>query len=1033
MNTTLRKGQILDSGFEIQEIIDLRELAALGILARHRKSGAQVFHIFNDDSENLFAFATAPEDSTGVAHVLEHSVLCGSQNYPLKDAFLVLAQGSLQTFLNAWTFPDKTVYPASSVNEQDYFNLMAVYADAVFRPLLSEWTFMQEGHRLVFSPAGTDPGQEQSGDQKNKSPLQQLQLQQRMLQITGVVYNEMKGEYSSPETYAGLWSVKGVLPDTPYGFESGGNPEYIPDLTWEALKEFHRDRYSPGNCRIFLAGNIPTEKQLAFLDREFLSVLPPGKAAPPVTKARRWETPRTIQVPCPAGAEQKSTVFLSWLCSDSTDADETLALAALTEILLGHDGSPLNRVLVESGLGEDLAPATGLEGELRETVFTVGLRGVKTGEPPTRVEALILGELRRLASEGIPPEEIEAALLAMEFSNREIRRSHGPYSLVWLRKCLRGWLHGGNPWDTLLFVPSFTRLKGRIAAEDRYFESLIRKYFLDNPHRALVQIEPEAGYREKKEAELAAKLDRLDLSEAELQAIGEKSAELERLQGEAERPEALASIPHLSRRDLATEIERIPREIRDIGGLPVLTHDLFTNGISYVNLAFPLDVFEAGDYPWLPFFSGIIVSLGLPGMDYGEVSSLLARTAGGFHGALQTGSSVSGTAATIPTPSGILDLAGRDWLIFRLKALDEKIGPALDLARRIITDADFSDQRRIRDLVLEMKNDLDASLAPSGHAFASGRSERYFSRSRAVDEIWNGMSQIEFAHRIAALDTAEISRRFSRIRDTLVSRAGLLVNVTGSSESITASLRELEGRFSPFGPPRPRNPRSSGADPFFALLDGVEPSPASPSSGTGAYVPAPGNRKELYLSPSLQIGFAAVTLTGSPYASERQIAELVLAHLLSTGALWEDIRMKGGAYGAFAQSDGIEGLFSLSTYRDPNPLRSLESFTTVLKNMARRGVDDDSLEKAIIGTYGRETRPRTSAEKGLVDFSRFLYGVSDTKRAQRLKFLVKVQADQIAAAAASLAAGALYPVILAGPEIREAAVQGGAAVKELPV
>jgi Zn-dependent M16 (insulinase) family peptidase len=1005
MKTNLRKGQILDSGFEIREIVDLGELAAPGIWAWHRKSGAQVFHILNDDPENLFAFAfaTAPEDSTGAAHILEHSVLCGSRNYPLKDAFLVLAQGSLQTFLNAWTFPDKTVYPASSVNERDYFNLMSVYADAVFRPLLSEWTFMQEGHRLVFTPEGS------------KQP--------EGLQISGVVYNEMKGEYSSPDAYAGLWSVKAVLPDTPYGFESGGNPECIPDLTWEGLKEFHRSRYSPGNCRIFLAGNIPTEKQLAFLDREFLSVLPPGEAAPPVPRAGRWDAPRTIRVPCPAGAEQKSTVFLSWLCSDSTDAGETLALAALTEILLGHDGSPLNRVLVESGLGEDLAPATGLEGELRETVFTVGLRGVKTGETPDRVEALILGELRRLASEGIPPEEIEAALLSMEFSNREIRRSHGPYSLVWLRKSLRGWLHGANPWDTLLFVPGFARLKERIAADSRYFESLIRKYFLDNPHRALVQIEPEADYRERKDAELAAKLARLELSGAERQALREKSAELERLQGEGESPEALAAIPHLSRGDLATEIEGVPREIQDAGGVPVLTHDLFTNGISYVNLAFPLDVLEAGDYPWLPFFSGILVSLGLPGMDYGEVSSLLARTTGGFHGTLQTGSLAPGMAGTIPTPSGIFDLGGRDWLIFRLKALDEKIGPALDLARRIITGADFSDQRRIRDLVLEMKNDLDSSLAPSGHAYASARSERYFSRSRAVEELWNGLSQIEFAHRIAALDTAEISRRFSQIRDTLVSRAGLMVNITASSEAIAPSLREIETWFSGFGPPRPRNPRSVGTEPFFALLDKAEPSPS------------PGKGSEFYLSPSLQVGFAAMTLTGSPYASERQITELVLAHLLSTGALWEDIRMKGGAYGAFAQSDGLEGIFSLSTYRDPNPFRSLEAFTGVLKNMARRGVDEDSLEKAIIGTYARETRPRTGAEKGLVDFSRFLYGIDDGKRARRLKFLVNVRADQIAAAADSLASGsgAPYPVILAGPETKEQALLRGAAVKDLPV
>jgi Zn-dependent M16 (insulinase) family peptidase len=254
VSSALKKGQILDSGFEILDLRELAEFEALGIWARHQKTGAEVFHVLNDDKENLFsfAFATAPEDSTGAAHILEHSVLCGSENYPLKDAFLILAQGSLQTFLNAWTFPDKTLYPASSVSEQDYFNLMSVYGDAVFRPLLSEWTFMQEGQRLFFGPDGK-------------------------LQISGVVYNEMKGAYSSLDSYAGLWSVKSVLPGTPYDFDSGGDPSCIPDLSWQGLKEFHRRCYSPANCRIFLAGNIPTEKQLAFLDKNFFSSLPAGK------------------------------------------------------------------------------------------------------------------------------------------------------------------------------------------------------------------------------------------------------------------------------------------------------------------------------------------------------------------------------------------------------------------------------------------------------------------------------------------------------------------------------------------------------------------------------------------------------------------------------------------------------------------------------------------------------------------------------------------------------------------------------------
>ncbi|MDR3171267.1 MAG: insulinase family protein, partial [Treponema sp.] len=651
MKTTLRIGQVLDSGFEVLDIVDLGEFKAEGIWARHRKSGAEVFHVLNDDKENLFAFAfaTAPEDSTGVAHILEHSVLCGSEHYPLKDAFLVLAQGSLQTFLNAWTFPDKTVYPASSINEHDYFNLMAVYADAVFRPLLSEWTFMQEGHRLEYSAT-------EQGDR---------------LSITGVVYNEMKGAYSSPDAYASLWSTKAVLPDTPYAFESGGDPEYIPDLTWEALRDFHRSRYSPANCRIFLAGDIPTEKQLAFLDEQVLSTLPGGRAAAHLPKAVRWTAPQSYQVPCPPGVERKVTVLLSWLCCDITDAHEALALSAMTEILLGHDGSPLTRTLIESGLGEDLSPVTGLEGELRETVFTTGLRGCAPEVPSEEVEALILGELRRLAAEGIPPGEVEAALLSMEFANREIRRSGGPWSLVWLRRSLRGWLHGAKPWENLLFVPGFTELKRRLGANPRYFESLIQTYLLDNPHRALIRVEPEEGYLEKQEATLAKRLSQHEagLSEAEKRVIQEKATELERIQEAGERPEALATIPHLSRKDLVPDIDIVPRELRDARGTPVLIHDLFTNGITYVDFAVPLDVLNPEDYPWLPLFSRVVVSLGLPGMDYGEVSSLLARTVGGFHAMLETGSPAPGAARTVATPSGILDIVGRDWLIYRLKAL----------------------------------------------------------------------------------------------------------------------------------------------------------------------------------------------------------------------------------------------------------------------------------------------------------------------------------------------------------------------------
>ena len=987
--TALKKGQILESGFLILDVVSLDEIKAQGIWAKHEKTGAEVFHILNNDSENLFsfAFATFPQDNTGVAHILEHSVLCGSERYPLKDAFIVLAQGSLQTFLNAITFPDKTVYPASSTNEHDYFNLMSVYGDAVFRPLIPEWTFMQEGHRLEY--------------------------QNDKLAITGVVYNEMKGAYSSLDTYAGHWSVKAIMPDTPYDFESGGDPQEIPELTWEGLKEFHRTRYSPANCRIFLAGNIPTEKQLAFLNDEFFSSIPGGKACDPIGKTKRWNEPRKFHVPCPAGNEKKSTIFLSWLCSDIVDVNENLALAALTEILLGHDGSPLTRKLVESGLGEDITPVSGLEGEIREILFVVGLRSVKgsTDKMSEKVQNLIMGEFQRLVNEGIPEQEVEAAILALEFAQREIRRSGGPFSLVWMRRSLRGWIHGSKPWESLLIEPAIQKIKEEYKNDKKYFEKLISKYFIDNPHRALVVIEPKEDFLAKQEEKHSQELLQKEkkLSEDDKRQIIEKSKRLEEIQSEADSAQALSSIPHLSRSDLSTRHDSIHRREEDLRGVPALCHDLYTNGITYIDLSFPVDVFQFEDYPWLQFFSRAVVSVGLPGMDYGEVSSLLARTAGGFLAILHTGSSVPGTPEYIKTASGNFDLTGRDWILFRIKCLDEKIAASLDIALRLIKEADFSDKRRINDLVLEMKNEVDSSLAPVGHIYSSGRAGRFNSHSKRVEEKWAGISQIEFVHRLAKMETGEIVKKLLFIQHK-INTAGLIANITGGA--LDTACREISQRFSAFGAPQPRLPVNENES--FS-------------------------KAEVFASKSLQVGFAAMTLNAAPFDTVEQIAEMVLTHQLSTGALWEDIRMKGGAYGAFVNSDCLENCMSFATYRDPNPTRSLEVYSQILQGNSpsymAHSSHENYLEKSIIGCYSKETRPRTAAEDGLVDFYRFLYGIKDGYRKNKLERLVSVTSEDIEEAFKALASKKKSaPVIIAGvKKAEEAAKDLGTEVQMLPM
>jgi Zn-dependent M16 (insulinase) family peptidase len=459
-----------------------------------------------------------------------------------------------------------------------------------------------------------------------------------------------------------------------------------------------------------------------------------------------------------------------------------------------------------------------------------------------------------------------------------------------------------------------------------------------------------------------------------------------------------------------------------------MTHELFTNGISYGDFFLPLDVLESNDYPWLPLFSRSIVSLGLPGMDYGEVSSLLARTTGAFYAVLQSGSSLRGASTVAALPTGTLDLTGRDWINFRLKTPDEKIPDSLNLALRLITEADFSDQRRIRDMVLEMKNDADSSLAPLGHSYAAGRSGCRFSRSRAVDELWNGITQIDFIHRIAAMDTAEICGTLSRIRDILINRGGLLVNITGNATAIAKMRKGIAEQFSGFGAPRPRNIHSASEAPFFAMVK-------DDNSHAGCNEVS---RAEVLSSPSLQVGFAAMTLNGASLQTREAGTEAVLAHWLSTGPLWENIRMKGGAYGAFANSDGVEETFSFSTYRDPGPLRSLEVFPAILKEAVQAVPDEETLTKVVIGSFSKETRPRTAAEKGHADCLRFLYGIEDCRRKAKLESIVSVMAAELAAAAERLAGSAEtgrgIPTVIAGPgEAEKAAAKLGVEIRTLPV
>jgi len=997
----MKKGDIVH-GFKIESIDDLGELKATGIFARHAKTGLEVFHILNDDEENLFAYAfmTPPEDSTGVAHIIEHSVLCGSERYPLKDPFLVLAKQSVKTFLNAMTFPDKTVYPASSMVEADYFNLMSVYGDAVFFPLLEEWVFRQEGHRFEVGDDGK-------------------------LSIQGVVFNEMRGNYSSFDSIAGDWSLKSILPGSVYAFDSGGDPAEIPELTYERFRAFHARYYHPANCRVFLEGNIPTERQLALLEEKFLSRFGPAERPAPIDSVQPFDAPRELEVPAPAGSEQdlsKATVMVNWLLPDSTDTVALMEANLVAEVLLGHDGAPLSRALLESGFGEDIAPSSGLETEIRHMCFSVGLRGVERARAKD-AGAFIMEAIGKIASGGIAADEIETAVRSIDFSNREVRRSGGPFALTLMRRSLRGWIHGLGPAATLRYVPAFEEVKRRIAEDPEYVARLIKAWFIENRHRALVTVYPDRDYEVRLEERLALRVSAFEssLDAAARDRLLAAQRDLNERQRTPDPADLLERIPHLKKSDLPIAADSIETEFTRLGAIPALLHEQPTNGIAYADIAIPVDVIPTEEYPLLPFFASVLTGCGLGSLSWAEASALAARCTGGLGTMLFTSSTVKGSS--MPQALGP-DCAERDFLIVRVKMLSDFADEAIALAFRFIREADFSDTKRLVDLLLEYRNDLDSSLAPGGNQYAVSRAGATTGRSRAVDELWNGLSQVRFVRDLSSAVKGKVERerlvsRLNAIRARLL-ESGLIVNLTGTREILDSMASSIARRAASFTAPRARPAYASDLRALFSLAEPVaDDSPQDAESiarGTSGDVAGWGSPSRELVSANLQVGFAAAVLPSPEYGTAEHPADIVFGHWLANGLLWEKIRTTGGAYGAFAYPDSLENIFVLATYRDPAPCDSLEVFRDSLAYAAEHPVDPVSLEKTITGCYSREIQPRAPADKGFTAFIRILYGISDEVRREKISGIVSVTPEDLTRCARRLLGD--------WPSVREAVLAG---------
>ncbi len=925
-------------GFEVVSVKELAEFRAVGVRLRHIATGCDLFHVSNDDEENLFSFAfkTLPRDSKGTPHILEHTVLCGSRRFPLKDPFILLHKGSLNTFLNAFTFPDKTVYPVASTVPKDLFNLMEVYGDAVFFPVLKKEMFQQEGSRLQFNNDGE-------------------------LEVTGVVYNEMKGNYSTHDGIAADWAFRSLFPDSPYSFDSGGEPSSIRELSYEEFIAFHRTYYHPSNALIFLYGNIPTVDYARMLDEQFLSKFSSLDGHVDIVPQPRWDDPREIEVPYPVQPDEdtaaKSSVTVNWLLSEVTDPELLLSFELLAEILLGDSGAPLEKALIESGLGEDLSPATGIETELFELVFSVGLRGTEPARK-SDIEEVIFSTLRAMAGKGIDPDLIEAVMRRVEFRNREIKGS--PFGLRLMRKALRGWLHGAAPETTLEFAPHFAKVREKLAANPRLFEGLIEQYLLDNRHRTTLVVFPDPELQKREQSELDAWLKEREgaLTDNDREKLKADQAALLAYQQAPDPPEVVESVPFLHVDDLPKQVELIPSRMQRVhSNVPLLSHEFYTNSVVYLDISIDVSGLSDSLSSMLPLYTTAFRDCGIPGMPYDELSKQISLLLGGFSSSLEA-NAVYGTEDSV-----------KQHVVFRVKALESHLREALKLVRRVLLEADFANTRRVRDLFLELRNDYRSSLIPNGHGYVSLRADRAYSRADVVEEKWRGVSGLLMLSDISPeRDVEMLSGRLLELRNTLMRLSRFSVNITASSDYMATARDLVQDFLSGF-------PAGTAAD----LTPMVPELPEVP------------RYESLIVSSS--VGFVATAIRGAAMGSVEHANEVVLAHLLRTELLWERIRMKGGAYGAYATANGLGKVFTFASYRDPNIVPTLDAYRESLSAYAREKVDPKRLELGIIGTVGRDLRPYSPGDKGLIGFKRKLYGITDELR--------QTKRDQILSATAS--------------------------------
>ncbi|HEV2515368.1 MAG TPA: insulinase family protein [Devosia sp.] len=912
--------------FELVREQQIGEISSLARLYRHKATGAEVLSLINDDENKVFGVTlkTPPEDSTGVAHILEHSVLCGSRKYPVKKPFVELLKGSLHTFLNAMTFSDKTAYPVASQNLKDFYNLVDVYLDAVYFPLISEDTFRQEGWHY------------------------ELDSTQGPMVYKGVVFNEMKGAYSSAAAVLGKASQLSLYPDTTYGVNSGGDPKAIPDLTYAYFKNFHAKYYHPSNSRVVFYGDDDPAQRLAILE-EYFSQFERIDPKAEVGLQPRWSAPRSLHETYAASAAEagKKTAMVSvnWMLDEITDPELALALNVLESVLVGTPAAPLRKAMIDSGLGEGLT-GSGLADGIRQPYFTFGLKGIED-DAGGKVEQLIIATLEQLSAEGIDPKTIEAAMNSAEFALRENNTGSFPRGIALMFRAMGTWLYGGDPLAPLSFEAPFAALKSRLAAGERVFETLIKTHILDNKHRSTVLLTADPNKAATEAAEERARLDAAQqgLDAAGIAEVAEQTRRLKEMQNEVDPPEALARIPTLTLEDLPRANKAIPIAKEELEGVTLFSHDLPTNGVVYLDLGFNLTALPGRLLSYLPLFTRALTQTGTSSEDFVSLTQRIGRTTGGV-GASRWSSTRRDGAGTAA------------WMFLRGKATPDHVGDLLSIMRDVLLDARLDNRERIRQMVLESKAGFESSLAGMGNGIVSMRVRAGFSEADWLNEKLGGVSHYFFLKDLAAQidgNWPAVQAALEEIRTLLIGRTGMIANVTADSFAIAALKPELAT--------------------FIAAL----PTGAGPSAEGWGFEPGP--QSEGLTFPG-QVNYVAKGANLKALGFEPTGGTAVAIKHLNTTYLWDKVRVQGGAYGGSSGLDPFAGTFAFTSYRDPNLVDTIDIYDKA-SAFLKDGVGEQDLVRSVIGVIGSVDTYRLPDAKGFTSLVWELSGDSDDARQKR--------------------------------------------------